>query len=1190
MRSIVSPLSGIRSPFGLRDGVSVYAILGFDPALVFDFKGDYFRKGSSASTFGASITHAATTNATMVDADGLLKWRPHNLVINSGDLTGTGWSGGVTAGTVTTGSPFGTYQTLSPSVSGGSLSPAQRYQIGKPITSGVTYVGWALVKYSAGSGWFAVNMYDTVKADEQAYFDLQNGVVGSKATFIIDHGMIDYGDGWWLCWASANAASGSGGVSVEVPNGDGVQSCSFSDVILIAGTQFNRSDLGGMVNNPDTTSSYVPTTSSAVYAPRRGHHVYNGSAWVNEGLLHESEARTNLVTYSNDLSNAAWLKSAVSNTANAGVSPDGTSNANKVVPATNAGIHYTYQDLSRPSTGHSFSVYVASSGYGFATICAGSIGTADYYAVVIDLSDGTQTALYSAGSHLKTVTVEPVGSYYRVTISGNRELYYVVGASDTGTYTPSDYGFKSFQGDGTSGILVYGAHMFRSGLGGMVNNPDTSNSYVPTTSSAVYAPRRGHHVYDGSAWVNEGILHESEARTNLMTSSGDLTGADWEWSGGLLVGTVTTGSPFGTHQTISPRSNSNALAAAQKYQIGKSITSGSTYVGWALVKYSAGSGWFAVNMYDTGKGSQQAYFDLQNGVVGSKNALIIDHGMIDYGDGWWLCWASSNATSVSGGLSLEVPSADDVLSCNTADVLLIAGAQFNRSDLGGMVNNPDTANSYVPTTTTPVYAPRRGHHIYNGSAWVNGGILHESEARTNLIKYSNTAAQWAASGTTLTADSSTGPDGLTSMVEVAETATTAAHYFNTVATFAPATNQSYTLSAYVKKRGSTQYVQLLWNGTYNPLGYATFDLDAGTLAGTGSTLSTSITDVGGGVYRVSMTTTTTSTNPAQAILATPNAATGRAPSFAGNTANGFYVYGVQVEQASTPSSYIPTNAGATVTRAAETLTVPAANLPWPTPVETTGTELVTNGTFATDTDWTLDAASSITGGELVSTKTVAGVIASQSVSFVAGKVYLVTFDFTNPNNRILVPRFSGGTTASSPATTGSAGSYSNYITANAGNNTFQWNSAGTGFQGTIDNISVKEVNPLSVSIQMDGKMTGDTLTPVRWHLDANNSISIDVGTTDFSFTQRASGVVDSVTGGSFTSGTNVPFNLAGRYGSTFVNGAVSGTSLTANVTPTTLPNLSSTDLNLGEIFMGTIGQYRMWDEDITDVGITEAST
>ena len=62
--------------------------------------------------------------------------------------------------------------------------------------------------------------------------------------------------------------------------------------------------------------------STARYLPRIGHHVYNGSQWVNEGLLHESGARTNLVTYSEDLSNSAWDKSRCSVAAD-GVGPDG---------------------------------------------------------------------------------------------------------------------------------------------------------------------------------------------------------------------------------------------------------------------------------------------------------------------------------------------------------------------------------------------------------------------------------------------------------------------------------------------------------------------------------------------------------------------------------------------------------------------------------------------------------------------------------------------------------------------------------------------------------------------------------------------------------------------------------------------------------------------------------------------------
>jgi hypothetical protein len=143
---------------------STYAVLGYDPALVFDFKGNYFRKIATASTFAASITHTRASSATMVDSSGTLvtvgnnvprtghhiyngsAWVNEgilheseartNLMTSSGDLDGTGWTGNMTRGAVTSGSPFGTYQTISPVGSGANLGGAQRYQIGKTLTLG----------------------------------------------------------------------------------------------------------------------------------------------------------------------------------------------------------------------------------------------------------------------------------------------------------------------------------------------------------------------------------------------------------------------------------------------------------------------------------------------------------------------------------------------------------------------------------------------------------------------------------------------------------------------------------------------------------------------------------------------------------------------------------------------------------------------------------------------------------------------------------------------------------------------------------------------------------------------------------------------------------------------------------------------------------------------------------------------
>jgi hypothetical protein len=153
---------------------------------------------------------------------------------------------------------------------------------------------------------------------------------------------------------------------------------------------------------------------------------------------------------------------------------------------------------------------------------------------------------------------------------------------------------------------------------------------------------------------------------------------------------------------------------------------------------------------------------------------------------------------------------------------------------------------------------------------------------------------------------------------------------------------------------------------------------------------------------------------------------------------------------------------------------------------------------------------------------------------------------------------------------------------------------------TIDNFSVREIDPLAVSIQMEGRMTyADTDTafevvPYSWYLNSSNQIlqytRTDLASPIMQFRQYANGVSDVVTSPSVNTGILVPFNIASRHGSTFINGAVSGTALTEDTTPTALPDLSATDLELGYDFMGTIKTFRIWAADLGDTGIAEASS
>lgn len=150
----------------------------------------------------------------------------------------------------------------------------------------------------------------------------------------------------------------------------------------------------------------------------------------------------------------------------------------------------------------------------------------------------------------------------------------------------------------------------------------------------------------------------------------------------------------------------------------------------------------------------------------------------------------------------------------------------------------------------------------------------------------------------------------------------------------------------------------------------------------------------------------------------------------------------------------------------------------------------------------------------------------------------------------------------------------------------------------------------AMSISMKGLMTyADTGTgfasngtfgevvPFTWRVDSSNYIfvclSTSLGSTgELVFAQEVSSVFDRVSSSTtlFSPGVNVPFNIASRHGSTFINGAVDGTAFTADVTPTSLPDLSATELLLGRTFNGFISEFRMWGTDIGDSGIAEVTT
>ena len=114
--------------------------------------------------------------------------------------------------------------------------------------------------------------------------------------------------------------------------------------------------------------------------------------------------------------------------------------------------------------------------------------------------------------------------------------------------------------------------------------------------------------------------------------------------------------------------------------------------------------------------------------------------------------------------------------------------------------------------------------------------------------------------------------------------------------------------------------------------------------------------------------------------------------------------------------------------------------------------LVTNGTFDTDTNWTKGTGVTISGGVVNATS--AASIVTQTMPLVSNTSYSVSFDYTMSAGASL--RIEGsGILATSPAL-GASGTVTLTIVANS--TTFKIAASGAGFTGTIDNVSVFEVD------------------------------------------------------------------------------------------------------------------------------------
>ena len=640
------------------------------------------------------------------------------------------------------------------------------------------------------------------------------------------------------------------------------------------------------------TYTSTSTTSGIVIYGMTGtvvsFHVWG--AQLNVGSLQSYNPTTvkNLLGFSEQFDNAAWTKSnsfiqtnfvvqseiftsgytltGVTATADTTLSPRNTNTADTITETSATSQHILFKgtDLAAVTSGisYTFSVYAKPNGRNFVQIFADSSRFGSNAWANFNISTGA-VGFVGASS---TATITDAGNgWYRCTMtcaatSTGNASQMQISLIDVDTNSRA----PSYAGNATLGIFIWGAQLVQGSVAG---------DYQQTTSSALAVMYQ-----DPNGTMTADKLVENTATGNHLIQSANVT---------VVSGTSYT---ISTYAKAGERSQLRVALSAVEFANGRS-----------------------------------ALFNLANGTVTAVETGTTAE-VISIGNGWYRCSVKATA-SASGSNPVTYQLGNGATSflpqSYTGDGtsgIYIWGAQLSDSaSLDQYVNNPVAAPS-----STAFYGAR---FDYDPVTLQPRGLLIE-EQRSNLqIRSEEFNTSWVPSAATISADATTAPSGLVTADKLAEDNTNAWHY---VAFFSntPVASTAYTLSVFAKK-AEREFVQLyLPSGSFgdtNAGNGAVFNLTTGTIATQGSSLtSATITSVGNGWYRCSITKTATNTNTYPFVVTVRDTSAFSITGYQGVTGNGIFIWGAQLEAGAFPTSYIPTTT-AQVTRSADVALIQGSN-------------------------------------------------------------------------------------------------------------------------------------------------------------------------------------------------------------------------------------------------------------------------
>jgi hypothetical protein len=403
--------------------------------------------------------------------------------------------------------------------------------------------------------------------------------------------------------------------------------------------------------------------------------------------------RTNLYLRSEEFDNASWVKTSTTVTANATTAPNGTLTADKLIASSGLLVRFISQDISLTSgVNYTQTVYVKAAEYSFFQI-TGSTGFNIAGYANFDLINGTVTAF-----NVGTATITNMGNgWYRcsytqaaiATITGR----YVMTMVLSGTSVR----LEAFNGDGTSGLFIWGAQVEASHL---------ATEYIPTVAS-IRTKFAGITQDGGSAsniprldYTNgscPSILVEPQ-RTNLVAYSEQFDNA--YWTGNAIVTANTTTAPDGTLTADTLNDNTTSYLDKRKLFV---ITGNSTYTFSFFVKKTTGAltNYAGMGVLLSGVSSRVDYgiINTTTGVIVRDPSSTINsavYSSVSYGDYWRVIVTfTDNQLNLSCTIILYPAISSNGTTINQ-------NAQGSNVFWGAQLEAGANATSYIPTTSASV--------------------------------------------------------------------------------------------------------------------------------------------------------------------------------------------------------------------------------------------------------------------------------------------------------------------------------------------------------------------------------------------------------------------------------------------------------------------------------------------------------